>query len=201
VTNRRKPDLSKRLNEFVTRVEDVVIKNHPSAHEENLALVKKMELRDPLRRHGEGSFDDGTATALSFTAALMHSARCKHDVPHKNVRRVARVHKDDKSEGWRVLTVMKRGGVAGGHLVCPALKVAFDMDDGDVLIFRSDIIYHGVTDVYGIDRRFTDWWENTRISFSCYIDGCHLNNNLRKNERVDPNDPWDLADADEDLGE
>jgi 2-oxoglutarate-Fe(II)-dependent dioxygenase family protein len=56
------------------------------------------------------------------------------------------VHQDagDLPEGFSTLAVARRGDYRGGHLVLPRYRVAFDMHDGDLLMFDAHE-WHGNT--------------------------------------------------------
>jgi hypothetical protein len=59
------------------------------------------------------------------------------------------VHQDagDLPEGFSTLAVARRGAYTGGHLVLPRYRVAFDMHDGDLLVFDAHE-WHGNTDMH-----------------------------------------------------
>lgn len=59
------------------------------------------------------------------------------------------VHKDagDLPEGFSTLAVTRRGDFIGGQLVLPQYRVAFDMRDGDLLLFDAHE-WHGNTNMY-----------------------------------------------------
>jgi hypothetical protein len=56
------------------------------------------------------------------------------------------VHQDagDLPQGFSTLSVARRGSFTGGHLVWPRYRVAFDMRDGDLLVFDAHE-WHGNT--------------------------------------------------------
>jgi 2-oxoglutarate-Fe(II)-dependent dioxygenase family protein len=56
------------------------------------------------------------------------------------------VHQDagDLPQGWSTLAVARRGAYTGGYLVLPRYRVAFDMADGDLLLFDAHE-WHGNT--------------------------------------------------------
>jgi hypothetical protein len=59
------------------------------------------------------------------------------------------VHQDagDLPEGFSTLAVARRGAYTGGHLVLPRYRVAFDMRDGDLLLFDAHE-WHGNTNMW-----------------------------------------------------
>lgn len=59
------------------------------------------------------------------------------------------VHQDagDLPQGFSTLAVGRRGDYHGGHLVLPRYRVAFDMRDGDLLLFDAHE-WHGNTDMW-----------------------------------------------------
>ncbi len=59
------------------------------------------------------------------------------------------VHQDkgDLPEGFSTLAVTRRGDYRGGHLVLPEYRIAFDMRDGDLLLFDAHE-WHGNTNMY-----------------------------------------------------
>ena len=59
------------------------------------------------------------------------------------------VHQDagDLPEGFSTLAVARRGDYRGGHLVLPRYRVAFDMQDGDLLLFDAHE-WHGNTNMW-----------------------------------------------------
>lgn len=64
-----------------------------------------------------------------------------------NVDYESRYHYDtgDFENGVSTLTVRERGRYDGGFLVLPRLRLAFDVRDGDVLLFRAHKELHGNT--------------------------------------------------------
>jgi hypothetical protein len=59
------------------------------------------------------------------------------------------VHQDagDLPEGFSTLAVARRGDYRGGYLVLPRYRVAFDLHDGDLLLFDAHE-WHGNTDMW-----------------------------------------------------
>lgn len=59
------------------------------------------------------------------------------------------VHQDagDFPDGFSTLAVARRGDYQGGHLVLPRFRVAFDLHDGDLLVFDAHE-WHGNTDMH-----------------------------------------------------
>lgn len=59
------------------------------------------------------------------------------------------VHQDagDLPEGFSTLAVARRGDYRGGHLVLPRYRVAFDLRDGDLLLFDAHE-WHGNTEMW-----------------------------------------------------
>ena len=59
------------------------------------------------------------------------------------------VHQDagDLPEGFSTLAVARRGDYRGGHLVLPRYRVAFDLRDGDLLMFDAHE-WHGNTEMW-----------------------------------------------------
>ena len=66
-------------------------------------------------------------------------------------------HKDigDLKKGWSTMTVVECGSYEGGLYVLPEYRLAMDVREGDVVLVRSHLQWHGNTAIAGEGKRLS----------------------------------------------